>query len=55
MASASASVRSLPSRRSWSRLTVTSTWAACSPPMTEIRAEGQDHRNLGPNARPHMP
>ena len=29
-----------PARFSWSRLTVASTLAACSPPMTEMRAFG---------------
>jgi hypothetical protein len=29
--------------------------AACSPPITEIRALGHIHRKRGSNARPHMP
>ncbi len=35
--------------------TVARTPAACSPPMTEMRAFGHIHRNRGPKARPHMP
>ena len=31
------------------------TLAACSPPITEIRAFGHIQTNRGPNARPHMP
>ena len=38
-----------------SRWTVANTLAACSPPMTEIRAFGHMNRNRGPNARPHIP
>ena len=32
-----------------------STLAACSPPMTPMRALGHVNRNRGLNARPHMP
>ena len=38
-----------------SRRTVASTDAACSPPITEIRAFGHIQRNRGSYARPHMP
>ena len=38
-----------------SRLTVASTDAACSPPITEMRAFGHIHRKRGEYARPHMP
>ena len=38
-----------------SRLTVASTLAACSPPMTQIRAFGHIHKKRGLKARPHMP
>src|SRR5699024_12200983 len=38
----------------WSRRTVDSTEAACSPPMTEMRALGHIHRNRGEQARPHI-
>jgi hypothetical protein len=31
------------------------TVAACSPPMTLIRALGHMNRKRGENARPHMP
>ena len=34
--------------------TVASTEAACSPPITEIRALGHIHRNRGEYARPHI-
>ena len=37
-----------------SRCTVASTEAACSPPMTEIRALGHIHRKRGEYARPHI-
>ena len=36
-------------------VTVASTPAACSPPMTEIRALGHIQSCRGSNARPHMP
>ena len=36
-----------PSRASWSRLTVVSTPAACSPPITEMRAFGHIHSSRG--------
>ena len=45
----------LPSRASWSRFTVVSTPAACSPPMTEMRALGHIQRKRGSYARPHIP
>jgi hypothetical protein len=35
--------RSRPSRRTWA-----STLAACSPPMTEMRAFGHSHKKRGP-------
>ena len=38
-----------------SRRTVASTEAACSPPITEIRALGHIHRKRGEYARPHIP
>ena len=38
-----------------SRLTVASTLAACSPPITLMRAFGHIHRKRGEYARPHMP
>jgi len=44
-----------PRTASWSRFTVESTDAACSPPITEMRAFGHIQRKLGPKARPHMP
>ena len=34
--------------------TVASTVAACSPPITEIRAFGHRNRNRGEYARPHI-
>ena len=37
-----------------SRRTVASTDAACSPPITEIRALGHIHRKRGSYARPHI-
>ena len=37
------------------RFTCAKTPAACSPPMTEIRAFGHIHIRRGENARPHMP
>ena len=39
--------RAWPSRASWSRLTVVSTPAACSPPITEMRALGHIHSKRG--------
>jgi hypothetical protein len=33
---------------------VASTDAACSPPITEMRAFGHIHRNRGEYARPHI-
>ena len=44
-----------PVRANWSRLTVARTDAACSPPITEIRAFGHIHSRRGSKARPHMP
>ena len=41
------SLTSLPSRRLWSLLTVVKTLAACSPPMTDIRAFGHMYSNRG--------
>ena len=43
-----------PRASSWSRRTVASTLAACSPPVTEMRAFGHIHRKLGEYARPHI-
>ena len=48
-------VSSSPWRAIWSFFTVSSTPAACSPPMTEIRADGHDHRKRGSYARPDIP
>ena len=38
-----------------SSATIAITLAACSPPITAMRAFGQENRKRGPNARPHMP
>jgi hypothetical protein len=38
-----------------SRRTVASTLAACSPPITLMRALGHIQRKRGEYARPHMP
>jgi len=40
--------------RSSARRTMDSTVAACSPPITEIRAFGHIQRNRGEYARPHI-
>ena len=51
----SAGVIFLPFFSSCRILTVRSTFAACSPPMTPILEFGHIHRSLGWYARPHMP
>ena len=53
-ASSSAGDQAAPPAETWSPRTVASTEAACSPPITEIRAFGHMNRNLGEYARPHM-
>ena len=44
-----------PARRAFSVATMDSTFAACSPPITAVRAFGQAKMKRGWNARPHMP
>jgi hypothetical protein len=46
-ASSSAADQAAPSAETWSPRTVASTEAACSPPITEIRAFGHMNRKRG--------
>ena len=52
---APASLSEDPSRAICSRFTEARTPAACSPPITEMRAFGHIQSSRGSNARPHMP
>uniref|UniRef100_A0A0E9QHF3 Uncharacterized protein n=1 Tax=Anguilla anguilla TaxID=7936 RepID=A0A0E9QHF3_ANGAN len=47
MAASCSAVNSFPSRAFWSFVIVAKTVAACSPPITDIRALGHMYRNLG--------
>ena len=51
----SVSLRFLPSLRHLSRVMISITPAACSPPITEVRELGQAKMKSGPKPRPHMP
>jgi hypothetical protein len=53
-ASSSAAGQAPPPAETCSPRTVASTEAACSPPITEIRAFGHMNRKRGEYARPHM-
>ena len=53
--SASSFGRQRRARASLPRLTMSITLAACAPPITAVRADGQAKMKRGSKPRPHMP